>query len=396
MVDALVAMGAQMSYRDAIRLGRFEATKRLFHYDPSLAIPTAALYDAIHVQSEELVRWLVSLGVELGGPSGDRFSQDPDASYLGNVVAWAIQRGAYDSAAILLESGAAFGDRIGLTGVLAFDSGTEDPVLTDMVRGLVDQVIEHNQLALLEQLLKRGFRPGGASNGHLVQAARLGHREVFAALVAAGAKPDEETLQLLESAALARAPEVDPGPPLGGGAGSPHPQRQWTPVTRPPKGPLPAVADVLKREGWAAVLIAFGSEESMVQAMVLSPNRVGDLIAAGHSIHGRDSSGQTPLHLACDLAWPESISLLLQAGADPNRRTDDGRLPLEILAREFVYPADLLVGTKALIDAGADPAKATLYGPFVADLLYSQLDDERSRAAMQELLAPHLPPWLWR
>ncbi len=41
-----------------------------------------------------------------------------------------------------------------------------------------------------------------------------------------------------------------------------------------------------------------------------------------------DSAGETPLFHACHNNQPESVRLLLQAGADPNRQTPDGDSPL--------------------------------------------------------------------
>jgi ankyrin repeat protein len=49
------------------------------------------------------------------------------------------------------------------------------------------------------------------------------------------------------------------------------------------------------------------------------------LLAAGASVHARNSDGMTPLHMAAFATRSEHAQLLLKAGADPLLKTNEGR-----------------------------------------------------------------------
>jgi ankyrin repeat protein len=58
------------------------------------------------------------------------------------------------------------------------------------------------------------------------------------------------------------------------------------------------------------------------------------LLQAGADVNRRDRTGATPLHLACRCgAKPEAISFLVKHGADLNMRDGQGLTPLQIALR---------------------------------------------------------------
>jgi ankyrin repeat protein len=75
------------------------------------------------------------------------------------------------------------------------------------------------------------------------------------------------------------------------------------------------------------------------------------LLDAGADPNARNDEGITPLHLA---VYPEMVELLVRRGADINVRSNDGRTPLIVGAAE----AEGIEAMEALLRLGAD-AKAT-------------------------------------
>ena len=73
------------------------------------------------------------------------------------------------------------------------------------------------------------------------------------------------------------------------------------------------------------------------------------LLDAGANSNARTKHGQTPLHL---LTGPDRCKLLINAGADPNARTTDGQTPLHRAAENSDHET-----IRILLDAGADPER---------------------------------------
>jgi|TARA_B110000263_G_scaffold85477_1_gene74633 ankyrin repeat protein len=80
-------------------------------------------------------------------------------------------------------------------------------------------------------------------------------------------------------------------------------------------------------------------------------------IADSNDIDEFDFKGWTGLHWALVREVPEVISLLLELGADPNRPTDSGRIPLNIAMRSGQGDA-----VKLLLNAGANAQQADIDG----------------------------------
>ena len=73
-------------------------------------------------------------------------------------------------------------------------------------------------------------------------------------------------------------------------------------------------------------------------------------LQAGADPEARSESGYTPLHMATINGNADAIAALLEAGADPNARSEDGETPLH---RAAVHgQVDVIA---ALVEAGADP-----------------------------------------
>jgi ankyrin repeat protein len=82
-----------------------------------------------------------------------------------------------------------------------------------------------------------------------------------------------------------------------------------------------------------------------------SPKLVAALINAGANVNWHNSTGWTPLHLACRRYPPslECVELLLNAGAAVNATTDGGRTTLDVAinrqgTQERIYPTLLRAG----------------------------------------------------
>ena len=75
------------------------------------------------------------------------------------------------------------------------------------------------------------------------------------------------------------------------------------------------------------------------------------LIAAGAEVSARNDVGMTPLHIA---QYASIVDVLVRHGADVNARAMRGWTPLHVQAQES-YDTGALEVMEALLDAGADP-----------------------------------------
>ena len=78
------------------------------------------------------------------------------------------------------------------------------------------------------------------------------------------------------------------------------------------------------------------------------------LCAAGVDVSAGDNYGSTPLHRACERDEKDKIRVLLDMGADPNRATQNGQRPIDIMMSQLYYSDETEILEK-LLEKGADP-----------------------------------------
>ena len=106
-----------------------------------------------------------------------------------------------------------------------------------------------------------------------------------------------------------------------------------------------------------------------------------------HPFRGDDDPKMTPLHNACMDAddW-RTIGALLEFGADPNIRAEDGETPLFMMVAEG---SARLRSINFMLDAGANP-RAEFQGASVAevarDLAKACAKDEASNAELAQMI----------
>ena len=90
-----------------------------------------------------------------------------------------------------------------------------------------------------------------------------------------------------------------------------------------------------------------------------NPTVVSVILNAGFDPNARSDEGSTPLHYSAfynanPVVSGVVMSILLDAGADPNIRDNRGRVPL-LLAAQLAFNGEGYVRVSILLDAGADP-----------------------------------------
>ena len=88
-----------------------------------------------------------------------------------------------------------------------------------------------------------------------------------------------------------------------------------------------------------------------VQVWKISKAVVNALLEAGADPRGRDDNGESPLHAAARSSDPEMTTLLADAGADVHARNEKGETPLHLARARNNLPA-----IRELLELGADPA----------------------------------------
>ena len=103
--------------------------------------------------------------------------------------------------------------------------------------------------------------------------------------------------------------------------------------------------------------------KTLHEAALFYPDQIPKLIAKGASVNQLDRDGNSALFVAATFSKPESVWLLLAAGADTSVRGQRGWTPLHCTAfRHRCGPADIQVA-RLLLENGADPnAIAGEYG----------------------------------
>jgi len=117
--------------------------------------------------------------------------------------------------------------------------------------------------------------------------------------------------------------------------------------------------------------------------------RVRELIRLGAEVNGCREDGHSPLHLAIEQLYDEIVELLLDAGADIERRDEDGGWTPLIHAVDIVSdastqgerpPDNKLVSL--LISRGADLAARTSKGRTALSVARRYSNDETARVLL--------------
>ena len=126
---------------------------------------------------------------------------------------------------------------------------------------------------------------------------------------------------------------------------------------------IPAIVAALLAAG-AEVNAPSGTTPLHRAAFVEGLETVTMLLEAGADIHARDGNGDTPLLRAADYGGfrnPETLEAMVEAGADVNDRNERGETVLE---RTLRYPSDQLTDVvRRLLDFGADANAPGLLSP---------------------------------
>ena len=106
--------------------------------------------------------------------------------------------------------------------------------------------------------------------------------------------------------------------------------------------------DVEVDDGYTCLLTAIESETGDDPTQI-----VAELIRAGANIHANGINGWTPLHMAAARGQFEKARLLIEAGADVNRRKEIDGEETPLMEAAFVgHPATVIL----LLEHGADPS----------------------------------------
>ncbi|MBX3118548.1 MAG: ankyrin repeat domain-containing protein [Fimbriimonadaceae bacterium] len=244
-------------------------------------------------------------------------------------------------------------------------SSTEPPVAA---RGKFGQdlffAVDRRDVAEVESLLKKGADPNsrnGLELSPLHIASASFQPEVMQALIAAGAKPDLDTIYGTPLAFAAMSGNM-PGAGIllshGAKVNSVRQDGYTVLMMAANSGSPELVAELIKRKADINAKSASGSTALIYTARSGHMDAAKELLEAGASIEAADEEGQTALMTAAMSGHADYVKMLLQRGAKPNVRNAKGQTAL-ILAAAYGDNPEV---TKALLDAGADASVSDKQG----------------------------------
>ena len=224
---------------------------------------------------------------------------------------------------------------------------------------------------VVKALLDRGADPNAATTGDLTPlmlAARDGRDAVVTLLLAGGAKPDTKaavgaTTALLDAATRGEADVVKA---LLAGKADPKlaDLHDETPLHRAAQADaLPCVEALLAGGAGVAARNKDKMTPLMSASIAASPAVLSALLKAGSDVNAAGPNGWTPLILASAAGTPpETVKVLLDAGAKPNAIDDTGRTAIMFSAQR----GDA-VAARVLLSRGADSSVKSYDGRSVKD-----------------------------
>jgi hypothetical protein len=131
------------------------------------------------------------------------------------------------------------------------------------------------------------------------------------------------------------------------------------------------IAEIFTRwKEWARYSQRPGHRPALMHAVIRNDlEKVAALIKAGVWLDEMDE-GETALHWAVSRQHPEIVTMLLDAGANPNVPDNDGYTPLHDVAEMGDCPP-VRTMREALLAAGADPGRREKNGRTPSDLAES-------------------------
>ncbi|KAM3909838.1 ankyrin repeat and SOCS box protein 10-like isoform 2-T2 [Leptodactylus fuscus] len=223
----------------------------------------------------------------------------------------------------------------------------------------------------LQLLLRKGahvdFAPGGESALH--GACENGHNECVRLLLRYGANPNLQSQDGLHPLHYCKTPESYHCAKLllqyGAHVNSRSEDEELTPLHMAARHALLDHVDLYLRHGAAVDKRDVQGETPLSAACSPPQSGAGQLdsyykvcqrlVESGADIHTRDNDQQSPLHLACKSANPQTVQLLLERGAEVNAMSYSGNTAMQNILQVTAYKLDnqpeLIV--RALLNHGA-------------------------------------------
>lgn len=113
------------------------------------------------------------------------------------------------------------------------------------------------------------------------------------------------------------------------------------------------------------------------------------LLEKGAKPSPKDENGETPLHYACEYKYIDVVKVLVKYGASINLEDNDGTIPLHIAVKNN-YLANTEKTVKFLIEAGADCTHMNKDGLTVFDISDRNYDREMNTSLYDQIIQWHL------
>ena len=313
----------------------------------SIQVPTAAKRGSMRQ-----LQWLLACGADIDAGDGQGIT----------ALHWTAEQRQPELAHFLLQRGADCNvrDASGRTPLqravasgslsiirMLFSAGAVVDVSRPTDASMLVSAAKHRNLDIFKLLLQQGLDPDGKFGRYqetpMHRAARNGHDDIVEFLLAQGADPHVLNVQGKTALDLAVA------------ARKTDAIRLLLPATRPEFPP----------EDLDSFLLHVEAREGRIQTLI-------SLIEAGADPNWKDENGSTPLHQAAAEPQPISIDLLVWNGADVNARNKQQDTPLHLAVQQGCdSTVESLVKHQADVNAvnanGETPLVAALHGSDIAD-----------------------------